>query len=222
MQIFKVILYNLNCSLSPESILNFKNSFCLFSFIFLMSSFSASISEGQECPEYTMDVSLIEFFELDGSQTNAIENIVGLELFFSLHHLDSRTTFQAIGVGRAENFQTIFGSEFGRFTANATIADVVKETIRDGYRQLNGILEKAQELEEEQLFTCIVQGNDDESRRNILRLEPVPDIFISLSFRPNRTSNDYDGNRPIRRNIAPYISHYLVREASDFGFEVVQ
>ena len=292
MNIFKVT--NSKCLSRPQFILSCKNFFCLFICIFLIFSFSATISHSHECSDYIIDVRLIEFFELDGPQTHVGESMVRLELLFSLQHHNSRAIFQVIGGGTAINFQRIFGSEFGRLTINATISDVVKKTIRDGYRQLNELL-KEQGLEEQPL-TCVVnrvQGNrvniplglnyvqegdifyiypkenynsnksnlanslttatvietnqnssilemniiqnggksvqtgdivelanntNVEQRKNTLKLSPVPNIFVTLRLTETSTHH----NRLIRRNINPYINHYLATEASNFGFQVVQ
>ena len=111
---------------------------------------------------------------VDGVQGSLGGNTIRLELSFLLRQFsNSVSTVQVIGVGESRNLQGDIGALFGGLGTpfgmrweehpSGTIADVVREAVRDGYKQLRESLGD-QGLGQQQLTGTINAVRDDKIR----------------------------------------------------------
>ena len=158
----------------------------------------------------TLDLASDLLGPVDGIQGSLGGNTLRLELSFFLRQFsNSLGAFQVIGVGQSRNIRGDFGALFGGLGTpfgmkweehpSGTIADVVREAVRDGYKQLRDSLGDQGGLGQEQLTGTVNAVRSDRIRIAVGKSDHVQegDVF---NIYPGGGFNSNNGCDTVRRS----------------------
>ena len=161
---------------------------------------------------------------IDGLQGSVGGNTIRLELLFSLRQSNnSAGLFQTIGIGESRNLQGDIGMLFGGLGApfgmrfeehpSGTIADVVREAVRDGYEKLRDSLGD-QGLGQQQLRGTISRVVGDRTLVALGLSDHVQEGDVFYVYPGGGYNSSNNGCNAVRRS-GPYLTTGTVIDIDD-------
>ena len=175
--------------------------------------------------EFTINLTGDRLKPLDGIQSNVGGNTIRLELLFSLRTFrNSVGALQVIGIGESRNFSGDFGALLGNLKVpfgmrfeehpSGTIADVVKESIRNGYERLRDALGDGG-LEQEQLKSTITKVGGDQILVPLGLSDHVQQGDVFYIYPGGGYNGNYGGCNTVRRSEQPSLTTATVVRIDD-------